>query len=109
MKSDLTVQQLIEQVASEFDKHELFYGHGTDNPEDEAFYLVFAYLGLPFDSDESIYQTTVSDEVTSTIKALVEQRCEQHTPVAYLVNKAWFAGLEFQIDERALIPRSPFA
>lgn len=107
--SALTVAQLINYAAEEFEQHELFYGHGTDNPQDEAFYLVFAYLGFTFDSDDSVYQSIVSLENIEKIQDLVKQRCEQHIPIAYLVSKAWFAGLEFQIDERALIPRSPFA
>ena len=46
MSSKLTVEQLIEQIAQQFDAADLTFGHGTSNALDEAAWLVFAVLEL---------------------------------------------------------------
>lgn len=104
-----TVAQCVRRVSEQLEAADLFYGHGTDNPWDEAVYLVFTVLGVPFDAEPEQISRTLSETECAALDGLVMRRIEQRVPVAYLVQEAWFAGLPFKVDERVLIPRSPLA
>jgi ribosomal protein L3 glutamine methyltransferase len=105
--TDPTVEDVIRDVARRFEEAGLVYGHGTDNPLDEAAYLVFAHLDLAHDDTTSAYSLPVSESGLANIEKLVAKRVQERTPVAYLVNEAWFVGQKYYVDERVLIPRSP--
>ncbi len=109
MSATFTVRELIHFAEQQFDKADLYYGHGTDNAADEAFYLVMTVAGLEFDCDEEKLDEPLSENTVARIKDLINKRIEQRIPVAYLVNQAWFAGHKCYVDERVLIPRSPIA
>lgn len=64
-------------------------------------------LALPMDVPESLYQSRLSRVEKARIIDLVEQRLGLRKPVAYLTRSAWFCGLEFYVDERVIVPRSP--
>jgi ribosomal protein L3 glutamine methyltransferase len=104
-----TVGRLIETVGHAFDQAGLFYGHGTDNPTDEAAALVFHVMELDHAGSADIYDREVSSKQRVKVQGLMQQRIESRVPLAYMLEEAWFAGLAFLVDERVLVPRSPIA
>ncbi len=105
----VTVEELIRQIGERFAAAGLSYGHGTDNASDEAAWLVFAELGLSHDDAPAAYQQAVEPDKEAALRALAERRATMRLPLAYLLKQAWFAGLQFYVDERVLVPRSPIA
>ncbi len=81
----------------------LHFGHGTDNPRDEAAFLVLRGLGLPFDADR---ERSVDP---GPVEKLIRRRIDERMPAAYLLNEAWLAGLPFYVDRRVIVPRSHIA
>jgi len=104
----MTALELIDEIAGRFERAGLCFGHGTDNPVDEAAWLVLDALGLPH-GESAAYAQEVDAESAARVRSLADRRVEERVPVAYLVRKAWFAGLPFYVDERVLVPRSPLA
>lgn len=104
----MKIQERIRQMAARLDAADLCYGHGTDNPLDEAFYLIYGLLGIDFtDGQAAQRELNVLEEVM--LNSALKRRIDERVPTAYLVGRAWFAGHEFYCDERALVPRSPLA
>jgi ribosomal protein L3 glutamine methyltransferase len=105
-----TVATLIQSCADELAHAGVFYGHGTDCDLDEAAALVYFATGLEHSGDEqSALEVPVSAQAVSRATELLRRRIDSRVPLAYLTQEAWFAGLKFFVDERVLIPRSPFA
>jgi ribosomal protein L3 glutamine methyltransferase len=105
----LTVEALMVELTQQLAEAELFYGHGTDNPADEAAELVFFAAGLRHEQAPACYSEILDAAVISKARALVQRRINERLPAAYLTQRMWFAGHEFFVDERVLVPRSPIA
>jgi ribosomal protein L3 glutamine methyltransferase len=80
-----------------------------DNALDEATQLVLHALHLPHDLSPAYGQAKLVAEERSAVLALFERRISERIPACYLTGEAWFAGLSFKSDPRALVPRSPIA
>lgn len=102
-----TLQDMIRWTVSRFNAANLFYGHGTDNAWDEAVQLILPTLYLPIDVPPHVLNSRLTSSERLRVVERVIKRIKDRTPIAYLTNKAWFCGLEFFVDERVLVPRSP--
>lgn len=99
----------VQACAHALEAAEVFCGHGTDNAWDEAVQLVLFAAGLPADAPASAGEHPLSQADTGRIAALLERRITERLPLPYITGEAWFAGLRFACDGRALVPRSPLA
>lgn len=105
----MNIEAALAEISKKFEVNDLHYGHGTTNAWDEAVFLILTIMDLPLDSDPSIMSMGVPESALKCIRDVAHRRVKERIPMAYLLNKALFAGLEFYVDERVLIPRSPFA
>jgi ribosomal protein L3 glutamine methyltransferase len=104
-----TLREIIQQSVEKFNQANLHFGHGTDNAYDEAVNIALRALNLAFDSAPSILKRQLTKEECLKIEKLINERIKKRIPAAYLLKEAWFAGLQFYVDERVMIPRSSMA
>ena len=108
-ETPVSLEKLIDVGAENFQRRNLYFGHGTDNPWDEAMWLAFHALGLTWSSDPEVLQQTLNREQQRKVIALYQRRIDERKPAAYLTGIMAFAGLEFIVSPDVLVPRSPIA
>ena len=104
-----TITDFVRWGASRFGAAGLHFGHGTDNPVDEALFLVRHALHLGHDMPPEFYSARLTANEKREVLALFERRIDERVPAAYITGEAWFAGLPFTVDPRVIVPRSPIA
>lgn len=105
----LTLRDLLRYAVSQFNASKLAFGHGSDNAWDEAVYLLLHTLSLPLDTLDPFLDARVLPDEAQRFLDLVERRCSQRVPAAYLTGEAWLQGHRFIVDPRVIIPRSPIS
>lgn len=104
-----TVRDWLRFCHSRLNDADVYFGHGTDNPWDEAVFLILRSLNLPLNIRDQELDARLLPSERQYLSEQIAARIEERIPVAYLVNEAWFCGLPFYVDERVLVPRSPIA
>jgi ribosomal protein L3 glutamine methyltransferase len=106
----VTIRDFLRWTTSRFIEAGLFFGHGNENAFNEASQLILHALHLPVDAlPDHFLDARLTPDEKSHVLDLIQQRIEHHMPLPYITHEAWFAGLPYYVDERVLIPRSPFA
>jgi len=102
----VTLEDFFRLAVRRFRAARLSYGHGTTNAVDEAAFLLLEALGLPIHDINPWLDLKPSAAERARLLTLVDARIGLRLPAPYLVGAAYMQGIRFQVDKRALIPRS---
>jgi ribosomal protein L3 glutamine methyltransferase len=102
----LTVRDWVRHACTRLQAAGAAFGQGTDNAFDEALWLVLWALRLPLERPDPFLDARLARSERDCVAALIERRCGERLPTAYLTGEAWLRGLRFVADRRALVPRS---
>lgn len=108
LRGGQSTQDVLQRITGAFEEAELFFGHGTDNAWDEACWLVET-LARRHGLASLQLETQLPAALVAEVATMAAQRIATRKPLAYLLHEAWFCGVPFHVDERVLVPRSPFA
>ncbi len=104
-----TAEDWLTFCAGKMEKAGLFFGHGTDNAEDEAAWMILHVLDAPLDGSFQNWDVVLLESQSKALEKLLARRINERLPLAYLTGEAMFCGLNFFVGPGALVPRSPLA
>lgn len=108
LATDQTLEELANLVETALESNDLFFGHSTSNAWEEAAWMVLYASGQDMATEEFDWDRPLSTAQHQNLENLLNQRIDSQLPFAYIINEAWFCGLRFYVDERAIVPRSYF-
>lgn len=102
----LTLRDCLRYGVSRFNQAQLCFGHGSPDALDEAAYLLLHTLHLPLDKLDPFLDARLLPQELERCVNIIERRCTERIPAAYLTSEAWLANYRFYIDPRVIVPRS---
>lgn len=104
-----TVVDFIRYAVTRFAEGKVAFGQGTDDPVEEAIFLVCEALGLPINRIDSFLPARLTSAERRKVFGLIERRVRDRIPAAYLLHRAYLQGVGFYVDDRVIVPRSYLA
>jgi ribosomal protein L3 glutamine methyltransferase len=101
-----TIRDVWRYAITRFNTEGLFFGHGSSDALDEAAYLILHTLKLPLDKLDPFLDAHLLPDELHALMHVIDQRCVQRLPAAYITKQAWLGTYPFYVDERVLVPRS---
>ena len=102
----VTLEDFFRFAVRRFREAPLAYGHGTTSATDEAAFLLLEALRLPIHHIDPWLDYEPTPAERARLLTVIDARIALRMPAPYLVGAAYMQGVRFQIDKRALIPRS---
>jgi ribosomal protein L3 glutamine methyltransferase len=96
-------EEWVRALGAYFREGGVCFGHGTDNAEDEAFWLVRHLQGWR----DGVWDDPPDRALVDDAVRFARRRVAERVPLAYVIGEGWFAGMTFIVDRNVLVPRSP--
>ena len=104
--SVLTVEDCCTKITQLLESAHLHYGHGANNAQSEAIWIVSKQLGISPTEALDLGDKPLSAKMTQDAINIAQQRISRREPLAYLLGEAWLMGIPFDCTPQSIIPRS---
>lgn len=104
-----TVADWQRYLATHLNRSDVYFGHGAADGWEESTLFLSEVTATDFSDLQQILSCRLTLQEKEQLFEWLVERVFEKMPAAYLVNKAWFCGLPFYVDERVLVPRSPIS
>jgi ribosomal protein L3 glutamine methyltransferase len=104
-----TVEEWVGKAVRRMRRAGLSFGHGAVDAPAEATWMASHVTRIPFERLGMHAARTLRVRERDELERLLDRRCSERMPLAYLLGEAWLAGLRFKVDQRAIVPRSLIA
>ena len=105
----ITVRDWWRWATSCMSRASLCFGQGTQNARDEAAWILLETLHLPPDDLSPWLEARLTQAERWQVVQKIRRRLQTRMPAAYLLGRAWLAGLSFRVSPDVIIPRSGLA